>query len=208
MADTCVPLNLDMNDCSPKRLCCGADGAVAYNKFGACPKNQGYSVDNQQCACCRPPCVSPTYRITATFTRVDWGWDICTSGNNCTIPGGSRTYEGYSVTKTLTGISNPNYNVEIKEAPLTYIGVCNCYSATGEDGYYILRFDEECSGQSMGMTQIKFKNAPNTCEGPCNEWSVEASHYHTIDSVEWYNPETGSYEDAGLVTSELGREIV
>ena len=185
--DTCVSLALDMDSCEPKKLCCGSGGAVAYNKTGACPPNAGYSIDSGKCQCCRPPCQPRDYRVTATFTRVDWEWVTCTSGNNCTEPGSPRLYTGASATKVLDGISNPNFQLEIVESPLIYASVCNCYVGSADYGLYALRFDDDCPNpQSMGMNFIRFNNGGVACEGLCNSWSVASSHYHTIDKIEQY----------------------
>ena len=143
---------------------------------------------------------------------MDWNYEGCKSGDAadgtpCVLGPGPKVWLGASVTRTIDNISNPNYYVEIQEPPDLINIVCNCYWKVGFVGYYSLEFDRDCpQPQGSGWFQIDWKADP--CEGPCEGWTIASSHYHTIDSVEWLNPETGQYETAGFSGSEINRDVL
>lgn len=180
MADTCVSLQLDMNSCSPKRLCCNEAGVQAYNQYGACPPNQGFTVDSGKCQCCRPACTPLDYRVTYTVhRRLDVYTYVAVDGDECQYE--SRTVPAAAKTITLL-VSNPNETVNIIESGLTPIGSCGGKVTNSVFGQYVLQFDVECPRTVGGGLDLQTYQGQKRTE----DWSIELFYYHTIDLVERY----------------------
>ena len=180
MADTCVPLQLDLDSCMPKRLCCNNGVATGYNKYGACPPNQGYTVNSETCQCCRPPCTPLDHRVTFTVYRKEDNYTrVVLDGEECryepaTVPGASKTITVY--------VSNPSAQVYIEESGLTAIGSCGGKVSDSVFGMYVLQFDKDCPFEKGGGYDLQTYQGRKRTEG----WSIASFYYHTIDLVERY----------------------
>ena len=182
MAEECTSLQLNLDSCEPKSLCCSAGGAVGYNKNNPCPPG-GYSVDSEKCQCCRPPCTPRDYRVTVTVHRAAHSYSACKAlGETCgyqsaVLPAASKT--------TVLVVNNPSPTVEIQEhAGWFSAQSCGCFGGYYQPpGYFFVKFDVGCpqeQGTGFGGINWHYGWRQGTT------WSVASQFYYTIDQVERY----------------------